>query len=315
MKRLYFPLLLIFLSLSAFAQHAADHSGCKMRKQHLGSYKQSNEGLQWLAANDRSDTIDILDYNITLDITDFTAPDTIWGNTQVTFVPKMNNVSTLSLDLLHMTIDSVEMNGNNLAFSYDDTLIVIALPVIHNIGDTSVVTVHYRGEPQGDPSGWGGWYNQTGYAFNLGVGFAADPHNYGRVWFPCFDNFVERSTYKFNITTSNGKVAYCNGQLAGDTTYANGKRMRTWVMNENIPTYLASVSVAAYTHVNQTYNGINGPIPMWLTALPADTTNMKNSFIHLPDAMQAFENGYGPYMWNRVGFCLVPFSSGAMEHA
>jgi hypothetical protein len=33
----------------------------------------------------------------------------------------------------------------------------------------------------------------NGYAFNLGVGFAADPHNFGRVWFPCFDNFVERS--------------------------------------------------------------------------------------------------------------------------
>jgi aminopeptidase N len=35
----------------------------------------------------------------------------------------------------------------------------------------------------------------------------------------------------------------------------------------------------------------------------------------LPNAVLGFENYYGPYVWNRVGYCLVPFNSGAMEHA
>ena len=268
-----------------------------------------------LADSLRSDTINILKYTINLQITDFTAPDTIKGNTQVLFAPKINNVNTLSLDLLRMTIDSVEINNSNLSYSYNDTLLIINLPLAHNIGDTSVVTVYYRGDPVMDASGWGGWYNQSGYAFNLGVGFAADPHNYGRVWFPCFDNFVERSKYEFNIKTNGGKIAYCNGALTKDTTDANGFRTRTWVMNEEIPTYLASVAVAAYTQVNKTFTGINGNVPVVLAAVPADTTNVKNSFINLQGAFNAYENRYGPYMWNKVGYSMVPFGSGAMEHA
>ena len=42
---------------------------------------------------------------------------------------------------------------------------------------------------------------------------------------------------------------------------------------------------------------------------------MKNSFVNLNTALATFENRFGPYVWNRVGYCMVPFSSGAMEHA
>ncbi|TND00215.1 MAG: aminopeptidase N, partial [Bacteroidetes bacterium] len=68
-------------------------------------------------------------------------------------------------------------------------------------------------------------------------------------------------------------------------------------------------------HVNQTYPGLLGNIPVMLTAVPGDTTNMKNSFQHLDEAFTGFETRYGPYRWDRVGFCLVPFGSGAMEPA
>ncbi|MFM9006844.1 MAG: hypothetical protein ACKOSR_15305, partial [Flavobacteriales bacterium] len=56
-------------------------------------------------------------------------------------------------------------------------------------------------------------------------------------------------------------------------------------------------------------------IPMWLIAVPSDTTNMKLSFTHLDEAMAAFENRFGPYRWSKVGFSAVPFNAGAMEHA
>lgn len=288
---------------------------CKQSHQFPSPKGEGRKGEVVFADSLRSDTINILKYTINLQITDFTAPDTIKGNTQVLFTPKINNVSTLSLDLLKLAVDSVEMNSANLTYSYNDTLLIINLPAVHNTGDTSVVTVYYRGDPVMDASGWGGWYNQSGYAFNLGVGFAADPHNYGRVWFPCFDNFVERSKYEFNIKTNAGKIAYCNGVLTKDTTDVNGFRTRTWVMNEEIPTYLACVAVAAYTQVNKAFTGINGNVPVVLAAVPADTNNVKNSFINLQGAFNAYENRYGPYMWNKVGYSMVPFGSGAMEHA
>jgi aminopeptidase N len=304
----YFFILFVSLSLFSFAQSEQE------TKQRMHAHHLKSSGPQMRASNMRSDTIDILDYNISLNITDFTT-NVIKGNTVVKFTPKINGITKINLDLLELIIDSVEIAGNNLTYSYNDTLLGVNLPSAYNVNDTVFLKVSYHGTPQGDPSGWGGFYFQSGYAYNLGVGFGALPHTYGRVWFPCFDNFVERSTYEFNISTNAGKIAYCNGYLASDTTNASGVRTRRWIMEETIPTYLASVSVAAYAQVNQTFNGMNGAVPIILAALPTDTTGVKNSFANLPVALSTFENRFGPYMWNRVGYCMVPFNSGAMEHA
>ncbi len=311
MKKVFIFSIFAFCTFNAIAQ------SCQQKHSPIQLAKSQENDVSVMASNLRSDTIDILNYTINLNITDFTT-NIIHGNTAVKFTPKVNGVTTLSLDLLELNIDSIEIGSVNLLtseYSYNDTLLNISLPTIHNIGDTTTLVVYYRGTPQGDASGWGGFYFQSGYAYNLGVGFAALPHVYGRVWFPCFDNFVERSTYEFNITTNAGKIAYCNGNLANDTTDGGGNRTRRWIMNEKIPTYLACVAVANYTQINQSYAGLLGTLPIVIAAVPADTSAIKNSFINLPVALSTYENHFGPYMWNKVGYSMVPFSSGAMEHA
>jgi aminopeptidase N len=309
MMKFYYSFLAILISVIANAQNDQES------KQRIHSQlRTASSEVQTRATNLRSDTVDILNYKISLNITDFTT-NVIRGNTKVRFTPRMNGVSKLNLDLLELIIDSIKSGSSTLTYSYNDTLLSVNLISTMNINDTSSVTVYYHGTPQGDASGWGGFYFQSGYAYNLGVGFAALPHTYGRVWFPCFDNFVERSSYEFNITTNGTKVSYCNGYLASDTTDGSGNRTRKWIMNEPIPTYLASVTVASYAQINQTYNGINGAVPIVIAALPTDTTGVKNSFINLPLALSTFENHFGAYKWNRIGYCMVPFNSGAMEHA
>jgi aminopeptidase N len=309
MRTPFLLLAFVFLSVSpAFSQ------SCQQKNEAAHTLRSHSDDVSVMASNLRSDTVDILNYTITLNITDFTS-NIIKGNTQVKFAPKMNGVNKLNLDLLEMTVDSVKLGTTMLTAAYNDTLLQVNLPMTYNIGDTDVVTVYYRGTPQGDASGWGGFYFQSGYAYNLGVGFAALPHTYGRVWFPCFDNFVERSSYQFNITTNGGKVSYCNGYLATDTTDGSGDRHRTWIMDQQIPSYLACVAVAAYAQINQSYNGIAGTIPICIAAVASDTTAVKASFINLPVALATFENHFGPFMWNKVGYSMVPFNSGAMEHA
>jgi aminopeptidase N len=304
LKKCFGIVFLLNLTLAAYSQVGS----CQKIKS-----AQSTYSLYYCPENLRSDTIDILKYTINLDITDFTT-DTIRGNTIVKFKPKVNGQNKLRLDLLKMKIDSIELNSSNLTYTYNDTLLKVNLPLSYNNTDTVEVTVHYHGKPQGDPSGWGGFYFSGNYAFNLGVGFGAKPHNYGRVWFPCFDNFVEKSLYDFNITTSTTKSAYCNGQLVNDVT-AGAKRTRSWVLQKEIPSYLASVAVADYTQVNWSTPVMTGTVPIILAARAPDTTALKNAFQNLKTAIAGYENYYGPYAWNRVGYCLVPFSSGAMEHA
>ncbi|MBI3521369.1 MAG: T9SS type A sorting domain-containing protein [Bacteroidetes bacterium] len=281
---------------------------CQTHKSSLAT-----SSLYYSPENHRSDTIDIIKYTINLDITDF-ANQKIKGNTVVRFVPKLNGQTKISLDLLKMTIDSISQSNTLLPYTYNDTLLRVNLLSLLNTTDTTQIAVYYHGTPQGDPAGWGGFSFSGNYAYNLGVGFGAKPHNYGRVWFPCFDNFVEKSLYEFNITTDVTKTAFCNGTLISDVV--NGStHTRRWLMNKEIPSYLASVAVADYTQVNWNINAANGNLPVVLAARAADTTALKNGFVHLPNAVLGFENYYGPYVWNRVGYCLVPFNSGAMEHA
>lgn len=298
---------IVFLFLS-FGLINAQPAGCQKIKSAQATYS-----LYYSQENLRSDTIDILKYTINLDITDFTT-DTIRGNTVVRFAPKINGQNKIRLDLLKMYIDSIKLNTTTLTYTYNDTLLKVNLPMSYNTTDTLDLAVYYHGKPQGDPSGWGGFYFSGNYAFNLGVGFGAKPHNYGRVWFPCFDNFVEKSVYEFNITSPNTKSAYCNGQLMSDVTVGT-KRTRKWVMPKEIPSYLACVAVADYTQVNWSTPVLTGTVPIVLAARPTDTTAMKNGFVNLKTAIAGFENYYGPYVWNKVGYSLVPFSSGAMEHA
>jgi aminopeptidase N len=260
----------------------------------------------------RSDTINILSYTINLNVTDFVT-DTLRGNTIVRYVPKMNNIKTLSLDLLHFTVDSIKMGVSHLSYSYHDTLLIIKLPSIENIGDTNSLDIFYHGKPVLDPSGWGGFYFQSGYAFDLGVGLTAIPHNFGRAWYPCFDNFVERATYVFNITTDSANRAFCNGYLTKDTVIGS-LRTRTWNMPYTIPSYLAGVDVAPYSAIHDTFRGID-TLPILIASEAADTANIRKSFVHLHNAISIYQNCYGKYRWNKVGYSMVPFSGGAMEHA
>jgi hypothetical protein len=305
MKR-SFLLLLLLVSQFGFSQKI----GCQAGKSNL------MPPPYYCAENLRSDTFDILKYTISLEVGNTFTP-TIKGNTAIRFAPRMNNKTYIRFDLLKLTIDSVKEGLNLLTYTYNDTILKVNFLAPMNTVDTTTFTVYYKGPPQLDPS-WGGFYftNLSGvqYAYNLGVGFTSSPHNFGRVWFPCFDNFVEHSKYEFFITNDSARRAYCNGVLMSDVV-TGAKRTRNWVMNKEIVSYLASVSVAQYKQVNWNVNAQLGNLPIKLVAAAADTTPMKNGFVNLTNCILGFENYFGPYKWNRVGYCLVPFNSGAMEHA
>ncbi|HZH86877.1 MAG TPA: M1 family aminopeptidase [Brumimicrobium sp.] len=278
----------------------------------LTSVAQSNGAID----NMRSDTINILDYQIKMDFTAMSA-QIISASCKVSFESKMNGVEGISLDLLKLTIDSVQTNGVDLTYTYNDTLLRVDFISPLNLSDQSSVTVYYRGTPQKDPSGFGGFYFQGDYAYNLGVAFQSEPHNYGRTWHPCFDNFEERAKYDIEMTTPNGITGYSNGYIHSESVGTNNENIRRWILDEEIPTYLACVGAAPYTHVAQVYTSslTNAQTPVMLIAKPQDTTNFKSSFINLFGAMDAFEVNYGPYEWNKIAFALVPFNGGAMEHA
>ncbi|HOZ29769.1 MAG TPA: M1 family aminopeptidase [Bacteroidales bacterium] len=263
-----------------------------------------------------SDVIDVLEYSIVLDISDI-ENSFIQGYTDIRFLPIQENTSIIYLDLQNLNVDSIVLEAYPIeSFDYNDTLISINLETPVSPSDEVSIRVYYNGNPQMDPSGWGGFYFMSGYAFNLGVGFDDVPHNYGRVWFPCNDDFIDRAIYNTIITTKPEHTAVCAGELIEVTQDPESlKKTYFWRIEETLPTYLVSVSVGSYVLLSHIYHGIERDIPVEFYIYPGDSAHTAQSFVNIDSVLSIYENKFGAYKWNRVGFVSVPFSSGAMEHA
>ena len=262
-------------------------------------------------AQTTGDSIHVDSYEISVDTLNFSA-SSFKAHTRVRLHARVNNVSTISLMLLHLQVDSIVSAGQQIIYTYNDTILRIAAANTLQQGDSTELTVYYQGQPVIDPSGWGGFYFSGNFAYNLGVGFDDNPHNYGRAWFPCIDEFTDKSRYNFHITTANGFKALCNGLLTDSIDNGNGTITWNWMMNQAIPSYLASMAVAPYYTINRNFSGL----PFMLACLPSDTAAALASFANIDTAISTFINRYGPYPFDKVGFVITqPFVYGGMEHA
>lgn len=292
-------LVICMLSLSSSGQLPT----CKHRHHNLRSF----------SGAERSDTVDVKHYDIALDFTE--ASNLIIKGACTVTVEPIFNVDQLVFDLQGLTVDSIVIQNTLCSYVQSDVLLVIQTPATIIAGEQVDAVIHYHGQPQQDASGWGGFYFQNSYAYNLGVGFDADPHSFGRVWHPCFDNFVERASYTIRVLTSDNKSSYCGGMLTEEITM-NDSTLRVWELQQTIPAYLASVATGNYVHASRNFESMTGnDVPIWMAAAAGDTADMATSFQNLVPALEAFEADFGPYRWPRVGYVAVPFSGGAMEHA
>jgi len=259
-------------------------------------------------------SFDLLNCSINLSIRNLPAK-TISGYTELTLLAGSNSLSKAEFDLLKLHCDSVFVTGSKSTFLQNDSILSVNLPSGIHLNDTFKVRIFYHGQTVTDKE-FGGFYFNGNYAYNLGVAFHYLPHNFGRAWFPCIDNFIERSTYDFHITTDSGYMAVCNGLSSSSTNNADGSMTWHWRLSQQIPSYLACVAVAPYSLIRSVYHGKSRDFEIIIASYAGDTNNVKLSFANLNRAMQLFENDYLPYAFDRAGYVIVPFSAGgAMEHA
>ena len=101
MKKRYSILLLVLL---VFNYTVAKAQSCQQKHDVVHFSKSGSSDFVPMASNLRSDTVDILNYSINLNITDFTT-NVIKGNTKVKFTPKVNAINKIELDLLELILD------------------------------------------------------------------------------------------------------------------------------------------------------------------------------------------------------------------
>ena len=302
--------LLILLATGLYARAQPNPYGCHyFRHQPGGVYATAADRELIDDVIARSDTFDILHYDITLDVTEV-ADDSIIASTRISFVPLMADQAFIRFDLFELAVDSVVGENGPLTFGHDGQFLRVDFVAPPLIGEERVITVHYHGNPHRDPD-WGGFYFESGYIYNLGIGLTTIPPNFGKVWYPCFDSFVERATYTYHVKSADTYRLHGQGEFVNEIQLGGDTVVRSFALAQAVPTHLSAVAIAAYVDHDYVHTGANGDIPVRLSAKASDLPNMITKFADLGAAIDACEYWYGPYAYDRVGYALT--TDGALE--
>ena len=255
------------------------------------------------------ENIDVTHYWIHLNEIDFTG-HTLQAQTTVTLTAT-STVNSIELELKSLTVIDVSSTDVNVSgFTQNGDVLTINLASALAAGTTADFTVTYGGNTFNES--WGGIMWTSGYVCNMGVGFESIPHNLGKCWFPCVDNFTDKATYDVYVTVPNGKTAVCGGNLESILDNGDGTQTVHYNIPQEIATYQISFAAGDYIEWTDTYNGIERDIPITVYVKPSQIGNVPGTFVHVKEIASFYENNFGPYPFNRIGYVIT--SVGCMEH-
>lgn len=266
----------------------------------------------------RADSIHIKHVDLSVKIEDLYSQN-IEAQATYTLASKINNLSSVEFDLMtsYLQVDSIKIGSNHLTYTplYTNNRLKINFFPPLQTTDTLDMLIYYKGNPTTGTGNFGGFYWSPPYAFNLGVSLLDIPHSAGRFWYPCIDDFNSRSTYSYHIEVSPNNIVSAGGILDSITTNGSNQVFH-FHLDKPIPSYLTSINIAPYTTVNKYFTtALGNTIPLKIYALASDTSYVNVTLGRISQIAQIYENWFGPYIWPQIGYSLVPFSSGAMEHA
>ncbi len=272
--------------------------------------------LSSLIGQTAGEGIDVTHYEIHVWDFDF-ANCTLQGETFIDFTTTAS-INAVVLELKSLTVTDVASDFYGVeSFGQEGDFLTVTFDEPIAAGESVTLDVRYGGSTFSET--WGGveWWRPAPNSipdrvYNLGVGFDSQPHNLGKTWFPCVDNFTDKATYDLFITASNDKKAICGGILVD--AFDNGDGTTTWHWNtpQEIATYHISFAVGDYVVWEDVYNGIERDIPITVYAKPNQVNNVPASMVHVKQIAAFFEESMGAYPFNRIGYVVT--EKGCMEH-
>lgn len=260
-------------------------------------------------SNDIGKDIDVVHYDIHLN--EFSIAERYLDASTTVTLTALNSIDVIELELQSLTVTSVTSEDVELkGFSQKDNVLSIKLADSLPKDSTVSLTIDYNGKTFNE--NWGGIHWSNDYIYNLGVGFDSQPHNLGKTWFPCIDNFSDKASYDLYITIPEGMTSSCGGILSESVTNDNGTKTDHWVVSQEISTYLMSFAFGDFVVWEDTYQGIEREIPIQVYAKPNQISKVEGTFANIKEIAAFYEEKFGPYPLNRIGY--VSTNLGCMEH-
>jgi aminopeptidase N len=261
----------------------------------------------WPLQAQNTKDIDVLHYRAELRITP--ATKSLEGSAAVTVRNAGNaSLTAIPLDLVDMTVSDVKINAAGAVYSYDGAVLSTELSPPVQPGDSVTLLISYSGTPgnEGGTHPWGGcqWGD---ISYFIGVGFSAASVSLLRLWLPSNDVPDDKASFDVTFTVPEGLVVAGTGMLEERSDNAGWSSFR-WVERHPAATYLFTYAISDYAVIREDWNGI----PMEFYVRRADSTRGASYFSTVAGMMEAFTSRFGPYPFDKVGYCITPI--GSMEH-
>ncbi|MBQ5856628.1 MAG: T9SS type A sorting domain-containing protein [Bacteroidales bacterium] len=260
-------------------------------------------------SNEVGNDIDVSHYEIHLN--EFNIDEKSLDASATITLTALNDIEIIELELRSLNVTSVVSKEINVKeFSQKDDVLTINFASTLSKDSVISLTINYGGKTFNE--NWGGVHWSADYVYNLGVGFDSQPHNLGKTWFPCVDNFSDKASYDLYITIPEAMTSSCGGILSESVNNDNGTKTDHWTVSQEIPTYLMSFAFGDFVLWEETYQGIERDIPIHVYAKPNQIEKVAGTFANIKGIASFYEDKFGPYPLNRIGY--VSTNLGCMEH-
>ena len=208
------------------------------------------------------------------------------------------------LDLRDLFTDRVERAGVPLSFAANDTAIRITLDEPLRPLDTMAVTVWYHGIPTSDHDMYSGvkfgprsaWAHPQSACERY---VAMLPH-----WLPCNNLFSDKALYDLTFDTPVEWRAASMGTLRNEAE-SGDRRLTQWVLRDPVHPACAGWSAGEYAVFHDTLQGI----PLCAYVWPEWERYAKSHFRTIDSMLTVFQENFGPYPAEKIGFVLTDSSS------
>ncbi|MEP6835013.1 MAG: M1 family metallopeptidase [Gemmatimonas sp.] len=220
-------------------------------------------------------------------------------------------VDTLVLDLVKMTVDSVQVGRNPRAYVRDSA--TIRIPLVPEDGAEIGVRIKYHGEPtdgliitENPDRGWSA--------------FGDNWPNRARYWLPTVDHPSDKATVAFNVDAPAGLTVVANGALNQTATGSsmgsgNSEVPRTrYMINEPIPTYLMVIAAAKMERTGLRLSS-GSEINQAVYTFPAEKSYMPGPFAEAGKIVEFFAKTAGPFVYEQLNHFQSATRFGGMENA
>jgi aminopeptidase N len=205
------------------------------------------------------------------------------------------DLSRFNLDLAHLTVTAVTVDGTVATVQHDGAELVITPGAGIVRGHPFTVVIRYGGKPEALTTkalGVGGWLRTKDGAFALGEPDSASS------WYPVNDHPADKATFALAMTVPNGVEVLSNG-VPGPRETTKG--WTTWRWAESVPmaSYLSTVVIGQYRVKSSSHAGK----PMVIAipeSLPADGPAAQ-SMDRTGEIADFLATQFGPYPFDAYG--------------